>query len=195
MLIYYIIKAKQKLFKYAKRAMNSAGPYKLINQKSFKLNISKKIMEDERSSIYTAMKNDIDKRFPDQKNNGNFNKRKTGKDLKSKSPCVLLRTKVRSLCGLLDARSVPCTKVRGLSNTSTLKLAALSIGVGIFGDISGCNSYLASYIYSRQEVVYENIRNDLPLRNYTDIYGAINGVAATVAIYAIGRVFLALKRR
>jgi len=47
--------------------------------------------------------------------------RKGKKTKKSKSPLSLLRTKVRSLSGLLDARSAPRTEVRGLSSTSTSK--------------------------------------------------------------------------
>ena len=87
-------------------------------------------MTNERSSIYTVMKNEIDERFPAQKNNENFvRENKTNWNLRK-------------------------------------GLVALSIGVGIFGNISGCNSYLASYIYPRQEVIIKKVKNDLPLRNY-----------------------------
>jgi hypothetical protein len=39
--------------------------------------------------------------------------------IKSKSPCRSSHTEVRGLFGLLDAQSVPRTKMRGLSNTLT----------------------------------------------------------------------------
>ncbi len=75
-------------------------------------------------------------------------------------------------------------------------LVALSIGVGIFGNISGCNSYLSSAFCPRQEIVYENKNHNFPSRNHL-IYAddAINGVAATCLTYAAGRVLLSLKRR
>ena len=48
--------------------------------------------------------------------------------IESKSPCVYLGLKAEVCLGLLDARSVPRTKVRGLSNTST-SLILLIIGI------------------------------------------------------------------
>ena len=73
-------------------------------------------------------------------------------------------------------------------------LVALSISVGIFGNISGCNSYLADKIAPRQETVYESKNGNLPSKNIPVYFDELfNGIAATCFTYYAGRAFLSKK--
>ncbi|PIN95305.1 hypothetical protein COU56_02035 [Candidatus Pacearchaeota archaeon CG10_big_fil_rev_8_21_14_0_10_31_9] len=113
-------------------------------------------MESERSSVYFAMEDEINRKFSNKEHNDNSNeRRKAGKNLRN-------------------------------------GLVALSIGVGIFGNISGCNSYLSSCIYPRQETIIED-KNNLPSRNYPiKVDELLMGITATCLTYTARRVFLSI---